>query len=70
MSHAEIQADGTYVLRTDNALGAVAGWHRVTISAFGDTRPPLPPRYGDPEQSGLAFEVKPGRENIIDIILE
>ena len=70
MSHAEIQADGTYTLRTDSRLGAVPGWHRVTVTAFLDGRPPLPSRYGDPEQSGLCYEVKPGRENVIDIYLE
>jgi hypothetical protein len=70
MSHAEIGADGAYTLRTEGSLGAIPGWHRVTVTAFPNARPPLPPRYGDPEQSGLSFEVKPGRENIIDIYLE
>jgi hypothetical protein len=70
MAHAEIQADGTYSLRTDGAQGALRGWHRVTVTGFPDTRPPLPARYGDPEQSGLTYEVKPGWENIIDIYLE
>jgi hypothetical protein len=72
MSHAEIQPDGSYVLACDDGPGAVPGWHRVTITAFGDvnSRPPLPARYGDPEQSGLAFEIKPDRDNLIDIDLE
>jgi hypothetical protein len=70
MSHAEIQSDGAYTLRTDSALGAVPGWHRVTVTAFPDARPPLPSRFSDPEQSGLSYEVKPGRENVIDIYLE
>jgi len=72
MSHAEIQADGSYVLRCDDAPGAVPGWHRVTITAFGEANrgQPLPTRYGDPEQSGLSFEVKPGQDNVIDIDLE
>ena len=71
-SHAEIQTDGAFLLRTDNALGAMPGWHRVTISAFEDAsgRPPLPSRFSDPERSGLSFEVKPGQENVIDIRLE
>jgi hypothetical protein len=70
MSHAEIQENGTYVLRTDSFLGAVPGWHRVTVTASADARPLLSARYGDPEQSGLSFEIKPGRENVIDIYLE
>jgi hypothetical protein len=72
MSHAEIQTDGSYVLRGDDGPGALPGWHRVTITAFGDVdaRGALPARYGDPEQSGLRFEVKPGQENNIDIELE
>lgn len=72
MSHAEIQPDGSYVLVCDDGPGAVPGWHRVTITVFGDThfRPGLPARYSDPQQSGLAFEVKPDRDNLIDIDLE
>jgi hypothetical protein len=70
MSHAEIQSDGTYTLRTDSALGAVPGWHRVTVTAFPNAVPALPSRFSDPEQSGLNYEVKPRRENIIDIYLE
>src|SRR5438552_2308150 len=33
---AEIQPDGTYVLRTDGENGAVPGWHRVTVSPAED----------------------------------
>jgi hypothetical protein len=72
MSHGEIQTDGSYVLRGDDGPGAVPGWHRVTIAAFGEAaaRGALPARYGDPEQSGLRFEVKSGQDNVIDIELE
>ena len=72
LSHAEIQSDGSYVLGGDDGPGAIPGWHRVTITAFGDGdgRQALPARYGDPEQSGLRFEVKPGQDNVIDIELE
>jgi hypothetical protein len=70
MSHAEIQSDGTYTLRTADALGAIPGRHRVTVTTLPDAQLPLPARYGDPEQSGLNFDVKPGRENVIDIHLE
>jgi hypothetical protein len=70
MSHAEIQADGTYTLRTENSLGAIPGRHRVTVTTLPESPLQLPARYGDPEKSGLHFDVKPGRENIIDIYLE
>ncbi|HMF14868.1 MAG TPA: hypothetical protein VKE94_21280 [Gemmataceae bacterium] len=72
ISHAEIQPDGSYVLACDDGPGAVPGWHRVTITAYGgvDSRSLLPTRYGDPEQSGLAFEIKPDRNNVIEIDLE
>jgi hypothetical protein len=70
ISHAEIQPDGSYVLRSDSGMGAMPGWHRVTITGFGDGASPLPARYGDPDQSGLTFEIKPGQDNLIDINLE
>jgi hypothetical protein len=71
MAHAEIQADGSYTLRSDCGAGAMPGWHRVTITSVGEgnTHLPIPARYGDPEQSGLSFEVKAGRDNVIDINL-
>jgi hypothetical protein len=70
ISHAEIQPDGSYVLSSDRGMGAVPGWHLVTITAFGEGASPLPDRYGDPEQSGLSFEIKPGQDNRIDVNLE
>jgi hypothetical protein len=76
-----IQPDGTYVLHTGDKLGAVAGWHRITILAvevpplsagqsFAISRLLLPARYGDPELSGLSREVLAGRENQFDFNLE
>jgi hypothetical protein len=70
---AEIQADGTFVLKTDDKPGAAPGWHRVTVAASppageGGTR--LPPRFSDPELSGQCHEVKPGRANAIDLRLD
>jgi hypothetical protein len=82
LARADIQPDGTYVLRTGDKMGAVAGWHRITILAV-ETPPPLsageafaiprlllPARYGDPELSGLSREVVAGRENRFDFNLE
>lgn len=78
----DIQADGSYTLTTDGQLGAVAGWHRVTLAALEvqptgmrgtlaqRAQPLLPTRYSDPELSGQVQEVKPGKENILDFRLD
>lgn len=68
MAQADIQPDGSYVLKTANMPGATPGWHRVTVVSFDNTA--VPPRYRDPEQSGLSFEIRPGQDNIITINLE
>jgi hypothetical protein len=82
LARAEIQRDGTYVLRSADALGAVIGWHRVTVAAvevpsitgtgrrFVLPRPLIAEKYRDPELSGLACEVHVGRDNSIDWDLE
>ncbi len=78
---AEIQPDGRYSLRTGTDLGAVVGWHRVTVVAHrphpggaeGMAVAPtvgLSARYSDPEQSGHCYEVKDGHANTIDIYLD
>lgn len=78
----DIQPDGSYTLRTGNASGVVAGWHRVTLVAVtAPTSPPagapyaippslLPEKYRHPDLSGLVREVKPGKENVINFELE
>jgi hypothetical protein len=68
MAQADIQSDGSYVLRTGSAYGAIPGWHCVTVVSFDNAA--LPPRYRDPEQSGLVFEVRPGQDNTLNINLE
>jgi hypothetical protein len=79
---AEIQPDGSYTLQTGDQVGAVPGWHRVTVVAvepvaladgprrFPEHRSLLPPRYRDPELSGLSFQVKADEDNLIDLHLE
>ncbi len=81
-AHAEIQKDGSYRLRTSDAEGVAAGWHRITVLAVeappGDLprdmvlvpRSLIPERYRDPELSGLTREVKAGKENQIDVNLD
>jgi hypothetical protein len=76
----EIAADGRYSLHSGDKLGAVSGWHRVTIAppalavAPGQTAAPpaieLPRKYRDPEQSGLLREVRPGKSGEQDFYLE
>jgi hypothetical protein len=77
IAHAEIQPDGSFVLRTGEEPGALPGWHRVTISSHsplivtGGRQPfVLPAHYSDPEQSGLSFEIKAQGENTFTISLE
>jgi hypothetical protein len=66
----EIQADGRFTLHTDSEPGAVVGWHRVTIAASPDCKPPLPTRYSDPKLSEQTREIKVGQTNSFDFRLE
>jgi hypothetical protein len=78
----DIQPDGTFILHTASVEGAVPGWHRVTILAleppstdpgapkFIIPRSLIPEKYRDPAQSGLAFEVLPGKTNGMHFNLE
>lgn len=71
--------DGTYRLESNLSGspqdGAVVGRHRVRVQARrqdtsgGPSESLLPEKYEDPNRSGLAFEVKPGRLNRIDLEL-
>ena len=82
LAYANIQPDGSYTLKTGDAYGAATGWHRVTVCALlpataalpGQPLPRpislLPPRYQDPQRSGLACEVKANQTNSIDIQLD
>jgi|SRR5579875_1294295 hypothetical protein len=76
----EIGPDGRYSLRSGDKLGAVPGWHRITIApptlaaVPGQAVPPpaveLPRKYSDPEQSGLLREVRPGKSGEQDFYLK
>ena len=73
----QIQPDGTFTLKTNDALGAVPGHHRVTIAyqaSYGASaaswRLALPARYRDPHLSGLAREVLPGTANHLNFDLD
>jgi hypothetical protein len=81
LARAEIQRDGSFVLKTGDKFGAAPGWHRVTVVAvetsakpsdgwnFAEHRTLVPLKYRDPELSNLEFEVKPGIPNTADIRL-
>jgi hypothetical protein len=77
LAHADIQPDGSYVLKTEDRPGAAPGWYRITIAALqpgppssGPPRSLLPPRYRDPDLSGLSCQVQDGQENTCDFNLE
>jgi hypothetical protein len=67
---ADIQPDGTFVMRTNNVAGAVPGHHRVTIAYVQAAGATLPVKYRDPLQSGLVCDVKADKNNVIDFDLE
>jgi hypothetical protein len=80
LARATIEPDGSYVLTTEDRPGAAPGWYRVTVVALqpapagqplpGPPRSLLPPRYRDPDLSGLSFQVQDGQENTCDFNLE
>jgi len=68
---------GRYTLKTAGKTGAVVGFHKVSVEARQkpkneqDTLPPLltPPRYTNPDASGLAAEVKADQANVVPLPL-
>jgi hypothetical protein len=73
-----IKDDGTYIIATDDAPGAAAGWYRVTVgslsgvSATYDSAPIslIPEKYRDPTLSQLQCEVVANRDNHLDFNLD
>ena len=82
LARAEIQTDGSYSLRTGEAVGGCVGWHRVTVAAVAvpaekplegnlpEVQSLIPPHYAVPEQSGLEGLIRPGQANIINFDLK
>src|SRR5262249_31936680 len=75
--------DGSYVLNTYGTQdGAVVGRHTVTVERYLPPMPTqpggklpsakasVPKKYTRPETSPLKVEVKPGKNNVIDLALE
>jgi hypothetical protein len=75
-AEADIQEDGTFSLKTDGILGAIPGWHRVTVicvqpAPAGQVPKSLVPvRYREPQLSGLSWEVQANKTNAVDLDLD
>lgn len=74
---AEIQLDGSYVLRTRApGDGAVAGPHRVTVVAYGrqsrdgDEVSLFPEKYREASTTDIELEVRRVKANSVDVRLE
>jgi hypothetical protein len=73
-----IKDDGSYLIATDDAPGAAAGWYRVTIGSLSGTSPGydtapislIPEKYRDPMLSQLQCEVAANRDNHLDFNLD
>jgi hypothetical protein len=82
LARSNVQNDGRYNLCTDESPGVCPGWYRVTIAAVAPApadqnsrlfvlpKSLVPDKYRDPELSGLACEVRAGKENCINFNLE
>ena len=73
----EIQADGTYALRTGEHAGIRPGAYRVTVRSIGIlafqnrlSSPQPPERYSDPRTSGLACKVQTVEDHTINFHLQ
>jgi hypothetical protein len=73
-----IDPQGHYRLKTAGVEGAIVGFHKVGVYALqqqpeDETAPPppplIPPRYFNPETSGLWAEVRAGQDNELDFPL-
>ncbi len=72
----DIDADGRYEINTAGVKGAMIGWHKIRVHApqqmpETNSNPPsiIPSRYHNPYTSTLTAEVKPERDNVIDLKL-
>ena len=64
--------DGAFRLRTTEGIGAVAGWHQITVAPPADDAElmALMEKFLDPDRSGLSREVKAGAANVIALALD
>ncbi len=71
---ATIDSEGRFIMHSGGKPGVVPGWHRITVTGpphpYDSTAASLPSRYADPERSGLARQIQPGKANTLDLTLE
>lgn len=74
-ANGSIDEQGRFTLATDGRAGATVGKHRVAVVSVRKLPPPpgestaaavwlIPQHYGNPDQSGLTFDVKEDAGNI------
>ena len=64
--------DGAFRLRTTDGMGAVPGWHQITVAPPANDAElmALMEKFLDPDRSGLSREVKAGAANVIALALD
>ncbi|HLA85896.1 MAG TPA: hypothetical protein VJL29_13985 [Thermoguttaceae bacterium] len=74
MGTGTISEDGRFSIRTAGHKGALVGFHKIRITAIDKTKADkpwiIPFQYGNPDESGLAVEVKPDQENTVNLPLK
>jgi len=72
VSYAVVADDGSFELRNSGGMGAVPGWHRITVAPPADAADLAErmEKYRYPDQSGLSREVKPGQDNDFSFRIE
>ncbi len=72
VAQAVVGEDGRFELRGKHGMGAVPGWHRITVAPPPDATDLVQrmEKYRYPDQSGLSREIKAGSDNQCDIQIE
>ena len=72
VSFAVLDGGGTFNLASENGPGAVHGWHRITVAPPPESSDLIAglERYRHPDLSGLEFEVRDSRDNMVTLNLE
>ena len=72
VAQAAVGEDGRFELRGKHGMGAVPGWHRITVAPRPDAADLVQrmEKFRYPDQSGLTREVKAGTDNSFDIHIE
>src|SRR5260370_28538341 len=72
VSFAVVADDGSFELKGPNGMGAVPGWHLVTVAPAVDAADLAQrmEKYRYPDQSGLSREIKIGQDNLFEFRIE